>query len=71
MSKKKLTTRIKESSWKTTLAGILTLAATGAQAYGAVSGDAVASSVPWTQVAAMIGQALVGGGLIVAKDAGK
>ncbi len=66
MPKKKIRTRVKESNWKTTLLGILTLAASGAAIYGQMSGKADI---------AMIGQAaaatLGGGGLLVAKDADK
>jgi len=66
MAKKKITTRIEESSWKTTALGILALAASGAAIYGQMSGK--------TDIA-MIGQAaaaaLGGGGLLVARDADK
>lgn len=66
MAKKKLSTRVKESNWKTTVLGILTLAASGAAIYGQMAGK---------PEIAMIGQAaaatLGGGGLLVAKDSDK
>lgn len=66
MPKKKLITRVKDSNWKTSLLGILTLAASGAAIYGQMAGR---------PDIAMIGQAaaatLGGGGLLVAKDADK
>jgi len=66
MPKKKLSTRIKESSWQTTAAGILALAAAGAVIYGNATGNQAVASIG-TQAAAIFGA----GGLLVAKDAGK
>lgn len=57
-----------KKNWKTSLTGVMVLAATGAQVYGAISGDPTANAMNWTQVAQMLGQILAGGGLIVAKD---
>lgn len=60
-----------QTVWKnkmTSLAGIMVLAATGAQVYGSVSGDPVANSTNWMQVAQLVSQILIGGGLVAAKD---
>jgi len=66
MPKKKITTRIKESSWQTTVASILVLAATGAMIYGQTANRPDIAAIGQT------GVALFGaGGLMVAKDAGK
>jgi len=55
-------------NWKTSLAGLITLAGLGANVYGKVSGDPVASSMDWTQVAGMVSGAIGGAGLLAAKD---
>lgn len=60
-----------KTAWKnrmTTLAGMMVMAATGAQIYGAVSGDPTANAMNWVQVAQLMSQVMIGGGLVAAKD---
>ena len=64
--KKKLLTRIKASNWQTTAAGILTVAGTLAGIYGTATGNPTVAAIG-QQAALLFG----GGGLMLAKDAGK
>lgn len=66
MARKKLTTRIKESSWQTSLASLLVLAGTGTAIYGQVAGRPDIAAIG--QNAALL---FGGGGLLAAKDANK
>lgn len=66
MARKKMTTRIKESNWQTTLAALLSLASTGAAIYGQVAGRPDIAAIG--QNGAMLFGA---GGLVVAKDGSK
>ena len=66
MPKKKITTRIKEGSWQTSAAGLLATAGALANIYGnAMNRPDIA--LIGQQAALLFG----GGGLILAKDAGK
>lgn len=66
MGRKKITIRIKESSWQTSVASLLALAGTGAAIYGQVAGRPDIAAIG--QNSAML---FGSGGLLLAKDAGK